>query len=185
MLRGRVADLRPLRRSDAAPLDRILRDAQVTRMLPLRVRRESGREWVDRVLREQRRGDGCTYAVLAKEAPDVTGQIRFVNWSRVERHAEIGCWIGRRYWGRGLASDAVRLLCRYGFGSLGLHRIEATVVVGNRRSLRMLDSVGFRREGRTRRSAWISGRWADEWVLGLLRGELRSGGEVPLRGRRP
>jgi ribosomal-protein-alanine N-acetyltransferase len=56
-----------------------------------------------------------------------------------------------------------------------VHRIEATIVVDNRRSGRVLEKVGFRLEGRRRRAARLSGRWADEAIFGLLRPELRDG----------
>ncbi|MCI4318888.1 MAG: GNAT family N-acetyltransferase [Thermoplasmata archaeon] len=154
-------------------LGRFLRDVQVVRMLPTRVRRETGSAWVDRVLREQRKGEGVTFAVLVADCSEVAGQVRFVNWSRAEKRAEVGCWLGRTYWGRGIASESLRLLCGFGFDHLELHRIEATVVEGNRRSLRMLESAGFRLEGRSRSAAWVGGRWVDELTLGLLQGELR------------
>ncbi|MCI4352567.1 MAG: GNAT family N-acetyltransferase [Thermoplasmata archaeon] len=172
-LRGRLVALRSLRVTDASALDTLLRDGRVTRLLPPRVRRETGRQFVTRVLREQRRGEGVSFAVLPLGSDEVIGQIRLINWSRSERTAEVGYWFRRKYWGRGFATDALRLTCRFGFRHLSLHRIEAIVVVGNVGSRRVLEHVGFRLEGRSRRAARLAVRWADEWRFGLLRGELR------------
>lgn len=171
-LPGRSVTLRPLRPSDGVPLGRFLRDPAVTSMLPPRVRRESGREFVERVLRERRREGGVTFAILAGGSDQVVGQVRLFNWSSLERSAEVGCWVGRRFWGRGFGTEALRLVCRYAVEVLHLHRIDAVVVAGNERSERALARVGFRREGTSRRAARTAGGWKDARRYGLLRGEL-------------
>ncbi|MCI4347891.1 MAG: GNAT family N-acetyltransferase [Thermoplasmata archaeon] len=155
-------------------MNALLRDGRVTRLLPPRVRRETGRQFVTRVLREQRDGEGVSFAVRPLGSREVIGQIRLLNWSRSERTAEVGYWFRRKYWGRGFATDALRLTCRFGFAHMSLHRLEAIAVVGNVGSRRVLEHVGFRLEGRGRRAARLSGCWADEWRFGLLRGEMRS-----------
>jgi RimJ/RimL family protein N-acetyltransferase len=161
-----------LLRTDGAALNAVLRDRQVTRNLPYRVRHETGEEWVTRVLVAQRRGDGIAFAIRPVGEPTVVGQIRLFRWSLQDRQAEVGYWIRRSFWGRGFGSDSLRLACRFGFREMGLHRIVATVVSGNERSLRALERVGFRREGVARESASLADGWADEVTLGLLRGEL-------------
>jgi ribosomal-protein-alanine N-acetyltransferase len=141
-------------------------------MLPPIVRHESGRQFVSRVLREQGRGEGPAFTIRALESGGLIGQIRFVNWSHADRSAEVGYWIRRRCWGTGLGTEALWLVCRFGFRSLGLHRIEAHVVDGNLRSLRILEKVGFRSEGRRRKVTQLSGKWVDGLTFGLLRGEF-------------
>ena len=173
VLSGERVTIRPLRPGDAPALDRILRDRRVTRTLPPRVRRESGREFVDRVLEEQRAGKGFAFAILPIGSSEVVGQVRLIDWSESERRAEVGFWLRRSSWGQGFGTDALRLVCGYGFRVLRLHRIEATVIVGNDRSAGALTRVGFRAEGRRRRGARVPRGWADEWTFGLLRGELR------------
>lgn len=170
-LRGASVILRPLRKSDAGALGRLLRDRRVTRTLPPRVRHESGDEFVTRVLREQHDGDGVAFVICPLGSSELIGQIRLMNWSRWEQRAEVGYWIGRSYWGRGYATEAVRLACRFGFRSMGLHRIDASVVEGNAGSMRVLEKAGFRPEGIRRLAARLGRSWAHERVFGLLRGE--------------
>ncbi len=164
-----------MRPTDAAPLGRILRDRLVTRFLPERVHFETGRHFVDRVLREQRAGDGRAFAIVWGEAEEVIGQVRLMNWSYRERQAEIGYWLGRRWWGRGFATESVRLVCRYGFRTMGLHRIRASVVQGNAASTRVLVKLGFVYEGTSRDSARAGSRWRNTDEYGLLQTELRGG----------
>jgi [ribosomal protein S5]-alanine N-acetyltransferase len=172
VIQGRLISLRPLRRSDAEALDSALHDRRVTRFLPSRVRHETGRQFVTRVLSERRRGGGPAFAIRPADTEQTVGEIRFLNWSSRERRAEVGFWMRRKYWGRGFGTEALWLICRYGFRWMSLHRIDAVVVVGNLGSRRALEKVGFREEGVSRKSHRLGNGWGDAWNFGLLRGEL-------------
>lgn len=63
--------------------------------------------------------------------------------------------------GRGHMSEALRLVLRRAFGRLGLHRVEANIQPGNKRSRVLVRRLGFRREGYSRRYLKITGRWRD------------------------
>jgi RimJ/RimL family protein N-acetyltransferase len=67
--------------------------------------------------------------------------------------AEIGYWLGRDFWGRGLATAAVRAVTDHAFRGHGLVRVYATVFAENAASVRVLEKVGYRLEGRLRRAA--------------------------------
>ena len=66
--------------------------------------------------------------------------------------AQFGYWLGRRYWGRGIATDAARTLSRYGLRTAGFRRLEATVFAPNRASAHVLEKAGFTLEARLRES---------------------------------
>jgi RimJ/RimL family protein N-acetyltransferase len=167
--------LERLRPEDGPALAEILRDPLVRRMLPARVRREGGIAFVRRVLAEVRAGGGPAFAVRDAGTGSTLGQVRFFHWAPERGEAEIGIWIRRSAWGLGIGTQAIRLACAHAFGVLGARRITARVVAGNERSVGALRRVGFRPEGRTRRSADAPGGWKDELLFGLLRGELRGG----------
>ena len=173
-LRGPRIELRPLALSDAPALDRILWDGHVTRYLPPLVRRESGEEFVRRVLQGQRQGDGVAFVIVPRGVRDAVGQIRFFHWSRETRDAELGYWLRRSEWGQGWATEAVGLACRFGVRAMRLRRIEALVLDGNRASVRVLEKAGFHLEGRSRQSERLSRGWVDELRFGLLARELRT-----------
>jgi len=72
----------------------------------------------------------------------------------VERvSAEIGYWLGRGYWNRGIMTAAVRALTRYGFEQFSLTRVYAVPFATNVASHRVLEKAGYVREGLLRRSA--------------------------------
>jgi RimJ/RimL family protein N-acetyltransferase len=85
---------------------------------------------------------------------------------------EIGFWAAPWARGRGVMTDAARLVIGFGFGELDLERIEWQAVVGNDASRRVAEKLGFRREGTRRAGLLHRGERLDCWVAGLLRGEL-------------
>ena len=72
----------------------------------------------------------------------------FVGEDVLRHNGEIGYWLGRRWWRRGIATEAVRQVVEYGFGTLGLHRIHAEVFGNNPASVRVLEKCGFEQEYR-------------------------------------
>ena len=76
--------------------------------------------------------------------------------------AEVGYWIGREFWGRGIMVEAVRAVTQYGFEALGLVRVFALPFVTSTRSSRVLEKAGYVKEGVMRRSAVKEGRILDQ-----------------------
>lgn len=83
--------------------------------------------------------------------------------------AEIGYWLGEPFWGRGIATEALRAVSDYAFTTLGLHRIQAGVFAGNAASARVLERVGYVLEGRCRKSIIKAGQPTDQLVYALVR----------------
>lgn len=64
--------------------------------------------------------------------------------------AMFGYWLGRSYWGRGIATEAAKMLADHALTMGGLRRLEASVFVENLASIRVLEKCGFTLEGRLR-----------------------------------
>ncbi len=88
------------------------------------------------------------------------------------RNCYLGYWVGREHNGRGYATEAVRLSVDYAFGELGLHRVQANVMTKNRRSARVLEKAGFRKEGLALRYLCIAGAWEDHDTYALTAEEV-------------
>jgi [ribosomal protein S5]-alanine N-acetyltransferase len=85
------------------------------------------------------------------------------------RSAEIGYWLGRAYWGRGIATAAVRALTDWAFAHFDLCRLYAGVFEWNPASARVLEKAGYVLEGRLRRSVTKDGRTIDQLLHALVR----------------
>jgi ribosomal-protein-alanine N-acetyltransferase len=83
--------------------------------------------------------------------------------------AAIGYWIGEPFWGCGIATVALERATAYGFATLGLERIQASVYEGNLASARVLEKVGYTFEGRLRRSIFKDGKMLDSYLYARIR----------------
>ena len=86
------------------------------------------------------------------------------------RSAEIGYWLGEPFWGRGIATEAARAVTEYGFEYFDVCRLEAGVFEWNPASMRVLEKVGYVREGRARLGVTKDGRTGDRLLYALVRG---------------
>ena len=92
----------------------------------------------------------------------------------VHGHAEVGIVIGEAdAQGQGFGRDAIVTLLRFGFDTLGLHRIHIRHIDGNERAAQLYPSIGFRPIGREREHLFIRGSWRDEFALDMLDREFR------------
>ena len=98
------------------------------------------------------------------------GNIRY----GVAQSGHIGYWIGQRHAGKGLMAEALTLLSDFAFVTLRLHRIEAACIPDNARSIRVLEKVGFRREGLLRSYLRINGVWQDHFLYALISDDHRA-----------
>ncbi|MFD9126296.1 GNAT family N-acetyltransferase [Kitasatospora sp. NPDC059571] len=89
------------------------------------------------------------------------------------RSAVLGYWIDAEQVGRGLATAAVRLVCRAADEELGLHRLEAGAAVANTGSQRVLAKAGFERIGVARGLLFLDGQWCDHVLHQLLLNDRR------------
>jgi len=85
------------------------------------------------------------------------------------RSAEIGYWLGEPFWGRGIATEAVRAVSDYAFATFDVCRLEAGVFSWNAASARVLEKAGYVLEGRCRQAVVKDGRLGDRLLYALLR----------------
>lgn len=92
----------------------------------------------------------------------------YINW--VDRNADFSIYLGADdlYIDTCLAPDAARLLIRYGFEELGLHRLWSEIYDFDTAKQELFGELGFQLEARFRKSHWTEGGWHDSLVFGLL-----------------
>jgi ribosomal-protein-alanine N-acetyltransferase len=97
------------------------------------------------------------------------GTISLYNPNKNKKIFEIGYFIARPYWNKGIATKAVKEMCNFGFKKLKLKRIWADTQSNNPASARVLEKAGFKLEGRKRKSIYKKGKYFDELIFGRLR----------------
>lgn len=111
--------------------------------------------------------------VFERETGALLGNVELDGVDLRRAQAEIGYWIRSDRARRGYATEAARAMLRYAFETLKLHKVRADVAVGNHGSARVLEKLGFVREGTLREDRPIGTVWCDHWRYGLLARELR------------
>lgn len=103
----------------------------------------------------------------------LVGTVTLYAIERPHQRACIGYALHAGHWGRGLATEAVALALQHGFGTLGLHRVEADIDPRNHASCRLAERLGFTREGLVRERWYVAGERCDTALYGLLAHEWR------------
>lgn len=111
------------------------------------------------------------WGIALRESDEVVGTATLLSISSEHARAELGFALRRDLWRRGLVGEAVSALIGFAFRTLGLGRLEADVDPRNQASIRVLERLGFRREGFLRQRYRVGGEWQDAAVYGLLRSE--------------
>ena len=95
---------------------------------------------------------GIWWAICSPDNEIFYGATGFSNLSKVHQKAEIGLWLLPAFWGKGLMQESFSLVCDYGFGQLGLNRIEGFVDSENKNCRNALKKLNFTCEGIMRES---------------------------------
>jgi 8-oxo-dGTP diphosphatase len=143
--------LRPLQVADAPALFRLVNDWDVAKSLarvPFPYPREAAEEWIGRSWAMIAAGEAFHLAITREEAGEeiLIGNIG-LTLDRDRQGAELGYWVGRRFWGQGIAPEAALALCRWAAAALGLARFRASALLDNARSQAVLARAGFQPAG--------------------------------------
>jgi ribosomal-protein-alanine N-acetyltransferase len=165
--------LRGPRADDAAALLEVLGDERVMRYhsMPTMTSLAEVEEALARLAARFEAGEAIRWVIQPRTQPHPVGTIGLLHVVAEHYRGEIGYELASRWWGQGLIPEAAAAVNDYGFTALGLHRIEAGVLVDNQPSVRVLEKLGFREEGTLRDYLYLNGRFEDVRWFGLLRPE--------------
>ena len=125
---------------------------------------------------DDRKADADTgsaeFSIVELVSGELAGSCALWGMDTHNRYGHIGIELRRAFRGRGLGLDAVRLVCRYGFSILGLHRMQLETLADNHPMIAVAEKAGFTREGTLREESWVNGVFIDTVVFGLLAEEF-------------
>ena len=122
------------------------------------------------LFRTRSSNDGTDAGLVIETRADgaVAGHTALFGATAHNRTATFAIMIGPPHQNRGLGTEAARLMLRFGFDELGLHRIQLSVNGFNERGIATYRKVGFVEEGRSREAIFRAGTWHDEIHMGIL-----------------
>ena len=136
--------------------------------------RDRAEAYLDAIDAGAREGDLLQFAARRSGEAALVGWVTLYRIDRTHRRAEIGYLIDTPLWGRGLGRRMVGLALDHAFGAMALHKIEADVDPRNAASCRMLEALGFQREGLLRQRWRTGGELQDSAIYGLVADERRA-----------
>ncbi|MEV0633441.1 GNAT family protein [Streptomyces sp. NPDC050619] len=168
VLTGEKTVLRPFTEADADGIWEIIQDPEV-----IRFTFEPSTELTLERLRSfygsrATQPDRLDLAVTDRTTGELVGEVVLYEWDPTARSCTFRTLIGPRGRGRGLGTEATRLIVGHGFGQLGLHRVQLEVYGDNHRARRVYEKVGFVVEGVRREAALRDGEWTDDVLMAVL-----------------
>lgn len=171
LVRLAAEEVQPL----AEALSKWSRDSEYWRLLASDASRTPSvkltKDWFDKD-QEKERPDQFSFAIRTLEDDRLIGSMGLggVRWTHGE--AFVGIGLGERaYWGKGYGTDAMRVILRYAFTELNLHRVSLDVFAYNPRAIKSYEKAGFSHEGKTRGMLQRDGKRWDMVFMGILREE--------------
>ena len=163
--------LRELVSADADDLFRIFSDPSVTRFYDLDTFTEprEAEELIHRFRQRYERQIGLRWALALKESPgSAIGTCGFNIWIQSSNRAVLGYDLARVHWNQGFMTEALAAVIRFGFDQMQLNRVETIAFTENEASHRMLEKLGFEREGVLREYEFLKGAYVDMVLHSLL-----------------
>jgi ribosomal-protein-alanine N-acetyltransferase len=179
---GPRLSLRYARAGDAPALYELGRDPEVSRFFswgPYTDQSEAS-AFIARMEAERERGERLELAIV-DEQDRLLGITGLSEFSKRDRRAVVGTWLGRAHWGTGANAESKALVLALGFRRLGLQRLSAYAHPENERSLRALERLGFVREGVLKAWHLHGGERRDVAILRLLREDWEAGPAAQVR----
>ena len=107
-------------------------------------------------------GRACQMMIIDKKDDRPLGSVDIKDIDHTHHKGEYGIFIGEEAArGRGIGTEAAKLMIQYGFEKLGLHRIYLRALAGNKQAIRSYEKAGFEQEGYLKDDVCINGKFVD------------------------
>jgi [ribosomal protein S5]-alanine N-acetyltransferase len=168
--------LRPFTESDADAIYALQSNAHVMRYwnTPPWTNRSQANAFIATCRKMEEDGSGARFAIETRDQHAFFGSGSMFGWNPVYRSLGIGYCFAQPAWGKGYATEAMHAMLRWAYDSLDLNRVETELDTRNAASARVLEKLGFEREGLKREVCIVSGEVSDSWIYGLLRWDWKA-----------
>lgn len=166
--------LRPLKLSDAKSITENINNLNITKWLlvvPYPYKIKDAKNWINKTILDygKKKKENYLFGIELKEEKKIIGAMGL---HKVNGHsADLGYWLGEKYWRKGYGSEALKEVLEFGFNKLKLNKLEAGIFAGNPSSGKLLEKFGFEKEGYRRKTkvCKADGKVKDEVLYGLLK----------------
>ncbi len=145
-----------------------MNDTEITQYLESRFEKWSIKKLKDYVGKILKNPDYVFFAIISKDENKHIGNIKIGPINRIHKFADVGIVIGEKsFWGKGYATEAIKLVVSYAFNTLNLHKLTAGAYANNIGSIKAFQKAGFLVEGRRKKHFSSDGNYIDGILLGI------------------
>ncbi|MEG1887473.1 MAG: GNAT family N-acetyltransferase [Oscillospiraceae bacterium] len=177
VFKGESITLRPLRKKDAIDLYDFCKRPESCEFAQWSPHKSivDTKDFLWWVIKGYRKGYSTVFAIAENTSGRVIGTCSFVSIDEEYKVGEIGYCISSDYWGRGYATAAATFLIEYGFETIGFQRIEARTMIGNVRSMSVLQKLGMVKEAVMKKAVFCNEKSHDVIMWAITDDEYYKG----------
>jgi len=163
--------LRSIQRGDEFDIAKYINDKIIARNLatvPYPYKLQDAKKWLGETLKEQKKKNPEKMSFAIVIDGEIVGSIGF-NKIVKNHKAEIGYWLARKHWGKGIMPEVLKIISDYGFKKFKFKRLCAYVYSFNPPSMRVLEKNGFKPEGILKKDVKKNGKLFDKHVFAKVK----------------
>ena len=167
--------IRPLQLKDAQSIYKNVRDkaiVQYTIQIPYPYRSTDAVKFIKSSQKAWKEKSAYILGIGVKDTETIIGVVSLSRIDKKNKNCELGYWLGKKYWRKGIASSAVKMALDFAFNKLKMHRVYASTFASNTASLRVLEKNNFLLEGILYETRWRNGIWHNMFLYGILKDDF-------------
>lgn len=160
--------LRKFKKGDEISLQKNINDKEIsgnTMYIKYPYKLKDAKDWVNYNLKLLKQKNPSQINFVIDIEGEVAGSIGLSSIKKEHKKAEVGYWLAREYWNKGIITKALKEITEFGFKRLKLNRIYAYVFPHNKASARALEKAGFKFEGRLIKNSIKNGKSTDDLLF--------------------
>jgi len=173
-IKNELVKLRELKLSDAEFIAKNAKDRDITKytfVIAPPFDLKTAQKFIRKANKEIKDKTAYEFGIELNDTKELIGTINLFNINQKNKNAEIGFWLAKEFWNKGLSDQSLDLMLEFGFNKLKLERIQGRVLDKNESAQKLLERTGFKLEGRLRQKTFLNNQWFDDLIYGLLASE--------------
>ncbi|UCG68553.1 MAG: GNAT family N-acetyltransferase [Thermoplasmata archaeon] len=166
--------LRPLKDQDSESIYKNVKEydiAKWTISIPHPYPKEGAMSFIQQSKKHMQSGLAYHFAILSKDNSELMGVMSLIGVNMRHKNAELGYWVGKYHWNKGIATEAASRMLEFGFQDLNLQRISARCFHDNTPSIRVIEKIGMKYEGKFRKEILKENKFIDMAYYAILKEE--------------
>jgi RimJ/RimL family protein N-acetyltransferase len=169
--------LRPLSEQDSEEVYENVKEYDIARWtinIPHPYPKEEAIRYIRQSMELIKKGKSYELAIRFNSSKELAGVMALLNVEKEHRNAELGYWIAKKYWNKGIATEAASKILEFGFQELNLERICARCFHENEASRRVMEKIGMEHEGKFRHEIFKENEFIDMIYYGMIKDDWKN-----------